>query len=52
MYVKIIVSCQLNHKFCTAKILGYVNDKSTSMLIYTEASVTTVSEEFADQGII
>lgn len=45
-----IVSCQLNPKFCTAKILGDVNDKSASMLIDTGSSVTIVSEEFADQG--
>nr|XP_034311355.1 uncharacterized protein LOC117684217 [Crassostrea gigas] len=44
------LTAQLNPKFCTAKVLGNVNDKSASMLIDTGSSVTIVSDKFADQG--
>lgn len=46
------MSCQLNPKFCTAKLRGDVNDKSASMLIDRISRVTIVSEEFANQGIM
>ena len=41
------VSCQLNSKFCVAKIQGLINGKLAAMLADTGSSVTIVSETMA-----